>query len=103
MPVQPLFSKQAAYLIVLIYLRHVVAAAAAAVKFNPTHRKVIPERTLSIFSATQMNIGLLFSGTIALVLGLLFEVLIRVSKSKIWWRTRLFIVLGIFLIVASNF
>jgi chromate transport protein ChrA len=50
-----------------------------------------------------MNIELLFSGIAALVLGLLFEFLIRISKSKTWWRTRLFIVLGILLNVAGNF
>ena len=49
-----------------------------------------------------MNIGLLFSGIAALVLGLLFEVLTRISKSKTWWRTRLFILIGIFLVVVSN-
>jgi chromate transport protein ChrA len=50
-----------------------------------------------------MNTVLLLSGIAALILGLLLEVLIRMSKSKTWWRTRLLIVLGILLIVLSNF
>lgn len=65
--------------------------------------KIIAKPTLSRFRARQMNIGILFSGIAALVLGLFFEGLIHISKSKTWWRTRLFIVLGIFLIVVSSF
>ncbi len=64
-------------------------------------RKVIAKRMLSRFGVRQMNTGLLFSGIAALVLGLLFEVLIRVSKSKTWWRARVFIVLGTLLVVVS--
>ncbi len=50
-----------------------------------------------------MNIGLLLSGIAALAIGLVFEVLIRISKSKVWWRARVLTVLGILLIVASYF
>jgi len=50
-----------------------------------------------------MNAGLLFSGIAAMFLGVVFEVLIRKSKSATWWRMRLFIVLGAFLITASVF
>jgi chromate transport protein ChrA len=50
-----------------------------------------------------MNTALLFSGIAALALGILFEALIRMSKSKTWWRTRLLIVLGIILAVAGIF
>ncbi len=50
-----------------------------------------------------MNIGLLLSGIAALAIGFVFEVLIRISKSKVWWRARVLTVLGILLIVASYF
>jgi hypothetical protein len=50
-----------------------------------------------------MNIVLLFSGIAALTLGLLLETLIRASKSKTWWRARVFIVLGILLVVMGVF
>jgi chromate transport protein ChrA len=50
-----------------------------------------------------MNTGLLFSGIAASILGVLLEVLIRKSKSETWRRTRILVILGVLLIVASIF
>ena len=41
-----------------------------------------------------MNAALLFSGILLLLVGVLFEVLTRVSRSRSWLRARVFIILG---------
>jgi hypothetical protein len=48
-----------------------------------------------------MNTELFLSGILALAIGVLFEVLTRVSKSKPWLRARVLIVLGIVVIAVS--
>lgn len=48
-----------------------------------------------------MNIGALVSGILLLFVGVLFEVLTRISKSSSWLRARVFIVIGIVVIALS--
>jgi len=50
-----------------------------------------------------MNVGLFFSGVVALALGVLFEILIRASRSRVYWRARVMIIVGTALIVAELF
>jgi len=48
-----------------------------------------------------MNTGALISGILLLLIGILFEVLTRISRSRSWLRARAFIVIGIVVIVLS--